>query len=111
METFGDLGIEEGHVEFSYDHLESHTSVSNEGLKKQCIEKSNLIQPIESQSDPTSSHSKFAYDLEQPRAYAKSYHPTSLFDIYDGVCNPLHHTYMYISPIQAWIEEACGSAC
>ena len=46
------------------------------------------------------------YDLEQPGAYIESYHSTSLFDIYVGVCDLLHHIVMYISPIQAWIEEA-----
>ena len=35
LETFGDLGTEEDHVEFSYDHSESHTSVSGEDLEKQ----------------------------------------------------------------------------
>ena len=34
LETFGDLGMEENHVKFSYDHSESHTSVSSKDLGK-----------------------------------------------------------------------------
>ena len=51
------------------------------------------------------------YDLEQPRAYIESYHPTIPFDICDQVVDLLHHADVYISPIQDWIEEACGSSC
>ena len=29
--------------------------------------------------------------------------------MYDGIVDLLHHTDMYISPIQAWIKEACRS--
>ena len=56
LETFGDFGMEEDHVEFSYDHLESHTSVSNEDFEKKCIEELDSIQAMECQSEPTSSH-------------------------------------------------------
>ena len=62
--------MEDNHVEFSYDHSESHTSVSNEDLEKQYIEESDLIQPMECHSEPTSSHSKVPYDWKHPRAYA-----------------------------------------
>ena len=51
------------------------------------------------------------YDLEQPGAYIESYHPIIPFDICDGFVHLLHHANVYISPIQAWIEEACESSC
>ena len=49
METFGDLGMEEDHVEFSYDHSESHKSASSEGMEKHyiVIEESDSMQPME----------------------------------------------------------------
>ena len=109
LETFGDLGMEDNHVDFSYDHSESHTSVTSEDLEKQWIEESDSIQPMECQSQPTSSHSEVPHDLEQPGAYTKSYHPISPFDMYDGVVDLPHHINIYISPIQVWIEEACSS--
>ena len=61
----------------------------------------NLIQPMEGQPEPVFSGLEVPYDLEQPRAYIESYHPTSPFDICDGVVDLLHHAYVYISPIQA----------
>ena len=57
LETFGDLGIEEGHVKLSYDHSKSQTSISNEDFERKCIEESNLMQSMESYFKPTSSHS------------------------------------------------------
>ena len=116
LETFKDLGVEEEHAEFSYDHLEpyhprSHTSISNEEFERQCIKESDLIQLIEGYREPRSSHSEVPYDLEQPGAYKESYHSTSPFDICDGVVDPLHHVDVYISPNQAWIEEAYESLC
>ena len=101
--------MEDNHVEFSYDHSESHTSVSSEDLEKQWIEDSNAIQPMECQSQPTSSHSKVPHDLEELRAYTESYQPMSPFYMYDGLVDLPHRIDIYISPIQAWIEEACRS--
>ena len=102
--------MEEDHVDFSYDHSESHTSVSSEDLEKRCIEESDSI-PMECQSEPTSSHSKVRHDLEQSGAYTESYQSISPFDMYDGVVDLPHHVDIYISPIQVWIEEACISTC
>ena len=61
--------MEEEHAKFSYDHSEpyhpeSHTSISNEYLERQCIEESNLIQPMEGQPEPAFSDSEVPYDLE-----------------------------------------------
>ena len=91
LETVEDLGMEEDHVEFSYDHSKSHTSVSSKELGKQWIEESDSIQPIDYQSQPTSSHSEVPHDLEQPEACTKSYQPTSPFDMYDGIVDLPHH--------------------
>ena len=99
LETFGDIGIEEGHLEFSYDHSRSHTSFSSEDLEKQCIEESDLISRMESRSEPTSSHSEVPHDLEQLGAYTESYQPISPFDMYDGVVDIPHHIDIYISHI------------
>ena len=91
--------MEEDHVEFSYDHSESHTSVSSEDLEKKYIEESDLIQQMECHSEPTSSHSEFPHNLEQPRVYTESYQPIRPFYMYDGVVDLPHHIDIYISPI------------
>ena len=66
---------------------------------------------MECHSEPTSSHSEVPHDLEHPGACTESYQPISPFDMYDGVVDLPHHIDIYISPIQVWIEEACGSSC
>ena len=106
--------MEEEHSEFSHDHSESyhaepHKVNSNEYIEKQCCEKLNLMQSVEYQSQPSSSHVEVPYDLEILGAYATSYHLISLDDQCDGVVDLLHHPDLYISPIQSWIEEACVS--
>src|SRR5713226_6146573 len=67
------------------------------------------MQSVEYQSQLSSSHIEFPYDLELLGAYTMSYHPVSLDDQYDGVVNPPHHSNLYINPIQSWIEAACAS--
>ena len=67
--TWGGLGMEEEYTKFSYNHSEpyhpeTHTSITNEYFERQCIEESNLIQPMEGQPKPTSSHSEVPYDLD-----------------------------------------------
>ena len=79
--------MEEEHSEFSYDHSDpyhpkSYTSVKNKDFERQCIEESNLIQPMEDHSKPASLHLEVPYDLEQLGAYIESYHPTNSFNIY-----------------------------
>ena len=69
--------MEEEHVKFSYDHSEpyhpeSHTSISNEYLERQCIEGSNLIQSMEGQPELAFFGLEVPYDLEYPRAYMES---------------------------------------
>ena len=83
--------------------------MSNEDIEKQCCEKSNVMQSMEYQSQPSFSHIEVPYDLELLGAYTVSYHPVSLDDQYDGVVNLPHHSDLYINPIQSWIEAACAS--
>ena len=67
------------------------------------------MQSVEYQSQLSSSHIDFPYDLESLGAYTMSYHPVSLDDQYDGVVNLPYHSDLYINPIQSWIEAACAS--
>ena len=78
-------------------------------MEKQCCEKTDVMQLVEYQSQLSSSHIEFPYDLEPLGAYTMSYHPVSLDDQYDGVVNLTHHSNLYINPIQSWIEAACMS--
>ena len=71
--------------------------------------KSIVMQSVEYQSQPSSSHIEVPYDLEQLGAYTMSHHSVSLDDQYDGVVNLPHHSNLYINPIQSWIEAACES--
>ena len=101
--------MEEEHSEFSHDHSESYHAelykgISNEYIEKQCCENSNVMQSVEYQSQPSSSHVEVPYDLEQLGAYTMSYHLISLDDQYDGVVDLPHYPGLYISPIQSWIE-------
>ena len=86
LETWGGLDMEEEHSKFSYNHSDpyhpkSYRSINNKDFERQCIEESNLIQPMEGQPEPAFSDSEVPYDLEQPGTYTESYHPTSPFDI------------------------------
>ena len=106
--------MEEEHLEFSHDHSESyhaepHKVNSNEYIEKQCCEKLDVMQSVEYQSQPSSSHIEVLDDLELLEAYATSYHLIRLNDQYDDVGSQPHHAYLYISPIQPWIEAACMS--
>ena len=67
------------------------------------------MQSVEYQSQLSSSHMEFPYDLEPLEAYTMNYHPISLDDQYDGVVNLPHHSDLYINPVQSWIEAACAS--
>ena len=99
------------HIIIQSHIIQKHTSISNEYFERQCIEESNLIQSMKGQPEPAFFDSEVPYDLEQPGAYTENYHLTSLFDMYDGVGNLPHHTCMYISLIQTWIEDACRRTC
>ena len=57
------------------------------------------MQLVEYQSQPSSSHLEFPYDLEQLRAYTTSYHSISPDDQYDDVVSLPHRSDWYISPI------------
>ena len=108
--------MEEELSEFSYDHSESchpkyYTSINNKEFERKCIEESDLIHSMEGQPEPTFLHSEVPYDLEQLGVYIETYQSIIPFDICDGVVDPLHHADVYISPIQAWIEEACRGTC
>ena len=111
VDTWENLSMEEENSEFSHDHLESyhaepHKGNSNENIEKQCCENSDVMQSVEYQSQPSSSHIEVPYDLEQLRTYTMSYHSVSLDDQYDDVVSLPHLAGWYISPIQSWIEAA-----
>ena len=65
------------------------------------------MQSVEYQSQLSSSHIEFPYDLELLGACATSYHLISPGDQYDDVVSLPHHSDWYINPIQSWIEETC----
>ena len=67
------------------------------------------MQLVRYQSQLSSSHIEFPYDLELLGAYTLSCHPVSLDDQYDGVVNMPHHSDLYINRIQSWIEAAYAS--
>ena len=64
------------------------------------------MQLVEYQSQLSSSHIEFPYDLDPLGAYTMSYHPVILDDQYDSVVNLPHHSNLYINHIQSWIEAA-----
>jgi len=66
---------------------------------------------MEEQSQLSYSRTKVPYDLAQLGAYTENYHSISLVEQCDGVVDVPHQTNVYISPIQSWIEEACGKTC
>ena len=88
-------------------HAEQHNGISNEDIEKQYCEKSDVMQSMEYQPQPSFSHIKVPYDLELPRACATSYHLISPGDQYDDVVSLPHHSDWYINPIQSWIEATC----
>ena len=109
LDAWENLSMEEEHSEFSRDHsksyhVEPHKGISNEDIEKQYCEKSDVMQSVEYQSQPSFSHIEVPYDLELLGACATSYHLISPDDQYDDVVNLPHHSDWYISPIQSWIE-------
>ena len=74
-------------------------------MEKQCCEKSDVMQSVEYQSQPSFSHIEVPYDLKLLGAYAMSYHLISPDDQYDDVFSLPDLANWYISPIQSWIEE------
>ena len=68
-----------------------------------------MMQSVPYQSQLSSSHIDFPYNLELVGAYTMSYHLIILDDQYNGVVNLPHHSDWYISPIQSWIEATCMS--
>ena len=104
LDTWENLSMKEEHPEFSHDHLESyhvelHKGISNEDIEKWCCENSYVVQSMECQSQPSSSHIEVPYDLELLGAYATSYHLISPDDQYDDVVSLPHLCDQYISPI------------
>ena len=93
--------MEEVHSKLLYDHSEPYKGINNEDIEKQCCEKIDVMQLVEYQSQLSSPHMEFPYDLEPLGAYTMSQ--------YDGVVNLPHHSNLYINPIQSWIEAACAS--
>ena len=67
------------------------------------------MQLVEYQSQLSSSHIEFPHDLDLLGACATSYHLIIPDNQYDDVVSLSHHSDMYISPIQSWIEGACMS--
>ena len=116
LDTWENISMEEKHSEFSHDHLESyhaepHKVSSNEYIEKQFCGNLDVMQSVEYQSRPSSSHVEVPYDLELLGAYAMNYHSISLDDQYDVVVSLPHHADWYISPIHSWIEASCMSTC
>ena len=104
VDTRENLSMEEEHSEFSHDHPESchaelHKGIRNEDIEKQYCEKSNVMQSVKYQSQPSSSHIEVPYDLELLGACATSYHLISPGDQYDDVVSLPHLVDWYISPI------------
>ena len=104
LETWENPSMEEDHSKLLYDdlepyHAEPHKGINNEDIEKQCCENSDVMQSVEYQSQPYSSHIEVPYDLEQLGAYTMSYHSVSLDDQYDVVVNLPHHSDLYINPV------------
>ena len=104
LETWENPSIEEQHSRLLYGHSESYHAEPHKGINNEHIEKTNMMQSVEYQSQLSSSHIEFPYDLEPLGAYTMSYHSVSLDDQYDGVVNLPHHSNLYINPIHSWIE-------
>ena len=64
--------MEEEHSEFSRDHSESYPAEPHKGISNEDIEKSDVMQSVEYQSQPSFSHVEVPYDLELLGAYAMS---------------------------------------
>ena len=106
--------MEEKHSEFSCDHsksyhVEPHKGINNEDNEKQYCGKSDVMQLVECQSQPSFSHIEVPYDLELLGVYTMSYHLISPDDQYDDVVSLPHHSDWYISPIRSWIEATSMS--
>ena len=69
VDTWENLGMEEEHSKLSHDHPDSyhaepHKGFSDEDIEKQYCEKLDVMQSVEYQSHPYSSHIEVPYDLE-----------------------------------------------
>ena len=84
--------MEKHHSKLLYDHSKPYKGINNEDIEKQCCETTDVMQSLEYQSQISSSHMEFPYDVEPLRDYTMSYHPISLNDQYDGVVNLHHHS-------------------
>ena len=76
METWENPSMEEENSKLLYDHLDSYHSelykgINNEEIEKQCCEKTDVMQLVDYQSQLSSSHIEFPYDLEPIGAYTK----------------------------------------
>ena len=85
LEAWENPSMEEEHSKLLYDHSESyhakpHKGINNEYIEKQCCEESDVMQSVDYQSQPSSSHLEVPYDLEHLGAYTMSYHLASLND-------------------------------
>ena len=107
--ALGNCDMEKEHAVYPYDQSEPYISINNEDMEKQCCEKIDVMQLVECQSQLSSSHIDFPYDLELLGAYTVSYHSVSLDVQYEGVVNLPHHSDLYINPVQSWIEASCAS--
>ena len=99
LETWENPIMEEEHSKLLYDHSEPYKGINNEYIEKQCCENTDVMQSVEYQSQLSSSHMEFPYDLDPLGAYAMSFHPIIIDDQYDGVINLPHHSDLYINPI------------
>ena len=95
LDSWENLSMEEDHAEFSRNHLETyhakpHKVSSNEYIEKKCCGKLDVMQSVEYQSRPSSSHIEVPYGLELLGDYATSYHLISLNDQYDDVVSFPH---------------------
>ena len=96
--------MEEEHSNILYDHSKSYHAElqkvsSNEYIKKQCCGKLDVMQLVEYQSRPSSSHVEVPYDLELLGGYATSYHLINPDDHYDDVVRVPHLVNWHINPI------------
>ena len=68
LDAWENFSMEEEHLEPSHGHLDSyhaepHKGISNEAIKKQCCENSDVMQSVEYQSEPSFSHIEVPYDF------------------------------------------------
>ena len=79
LETWENPSIEEQYSKLFYGHSDSyhaepHKGINNEDIEKQFCEKTDVIESMVYQSQLSSSHMEFPYDLDLLGVYAMSYH-------------------------------------